>query len=81
MDLLNANRRGKKVQTVALGPQDPASLPRGWPFPPTTRVLVLTSTSGASALTNEARIRPYAELAKELSAIDWPLPPPEPPSV
>ena len=38
MDLLNANRRGKKVQTVALGPQDPASLPRGWPFPPTTRV-------------------------------------------
>jgi hypothetical protein len=38
--------------------------PPGWPFPPSIcKVFLLTSSSGAAALTNEARERPYRELA------------------
>jgi len=33
---------------------------------------VLTSTSGASALTNEARAAPYERLATRLREIEWP---------
>jgi hypothetical protein len=60
----------KKATTVDLGPQ--AHLPPGWPLPPATEVWVLTSTSGASALTNEARAAPYRQLAARLAEIPWP---------
>ncbi|UPR00190.1 DNA glycosylase [Chloropicon primus] len=80
VELVNADRlrlNMKKVQTVPLGPQDSRLLPQDWPFGRTdadTRVWVLTSTSGASALTNSARIAPYADLSAELAKIPWPLP-------
>jgi hypothetical protein len=60
----------KKAATVDLGPQ--ARLPRGWPLPASTEVWVLTSTSGASALTNEQRSAPYQALAARLGQVPWP---------
>lgn len=46
--------------------------PPGFPFTPEqTKLFVLTSPSGASALTNEARLAPYLQLAQELEAIPW----------
>ena len=62
--------RRAKVATVPLGRQP--ALPPGWPLPPWTEVWVLTSTSGASALTNEARAAPYEALAARLREIPWP---------
>ncbi len=49
--------------------------PKGFPFKPEeTALFVLTSSSGAAAMSNEARLAPYAELAKLVEA----LPPWEP---
>jgi TDG/mug DNA glycosylase family protein len=78
VELLNANCKAlgvKKVSKVGLGPQDPRLLPSTkWPFPrDKTQAWVLTSTSGASALTNEARIEPYQQLSDALSHIPWPM--------
>mmetsp|Transcript_6069 Transcript_6069/g.15455 ORF Transcript_6069/g.15455 Transcript_6069/m.15455 type:complete len:283 (+) Transcript_6069:265-1113(+) len=77
LELLNVNHgmdkpKPKRKTKVSLGPQDVALLPDGWPFPATTSVWVMTSTSGASALTNTDRIAPYKELAFELQKIPWP---------
>lgn len=65
-----AAKAPKKVTTVPLGPQ--SVRPPGWPLPDTTEVWVLTSTSGASALTNAAREAPYIALSQRLSDISWP---------
>jgi thymine-DNA glycosylase len=47
--------------------------PPGWPYPAdVTQVIVLTSSSGASALTNEQREAPYKLLGSMLSSIEWP---------
>jgi hypothetical protein len=69
LELMNV-RRARKVQTVDVGPQ--ADLPPGWPFPCTTEVWVLSSTSGASALTQEQREGPYERLAARLRQLPWP---------
>lgn len=63
-------RGPKKATTVDLGRQ--SQLPPGWPLPAATEVWVLTSTSGASALTNEQRAAPYLALASRLREIPWP---------
>jgi thymine-DNA glycosylase len=47
--------------------------PPGWPYSADiTQVIVLTSSSGASALTNEQREAPYKLLGSMLSSIEWP---------
>ena len=53
---------------ISYGVQD--KLPIGWPFSrDQTITFVLTSSSGASALTNEVREAPYKELASLLSKL------------
>jgi G:T/U-mismatch repair DNA glycosylase len=51
----------------------PELFPPGWPFPhDTTKVWVLTSTSGrASAYSARTRAQ-YAELAKQVALVPWP---------
>lgn len=38
-------------------------MPSGWPFPPSTRIWVLPSSSGRAVMTQEQRLTPYKELA------------------
>ncbi len=46
--------------------------PPGWPFSTNDcRVFVLTSSSGAAALTNAQREAPYIQLAEELATLRW----------
>jgi hypothetical protein len=82
LELLNIDASGKarkgkaKVASAAvqLGPQPPDSLPHGWPLPPSCEVWVCTSTSGAAAMSNADRERPYKQLAEQLQHIPWPRP-------
>jgi TDG/mug DNA glycosylase family protein len=49
-------------------------LPAGWPLPlDKTEVWVMTSTSGAAAMTKEARYAPWKALAEWLESVPWPL--------
>lgn len=50
-------------------------VPQGWPLPPSTAVWVLTSTSGASPMTNAARKEPYQGLADAIASIPRPRTP------
>ena len=44
----------------------------GFPFTPEeTQLFVLTSSSGAAAMSNEVRLAPYQELANLVAAIPW----------
>lgn len=52
--------------------------PPGWPFPPSTRVFVLSSSSGRAAMTDEVRAAPYAELARLVKDVPWEGLPPLP---
>jgi hypothetical protein len=57
---------------IPLGKQ--AILPLGWPLPlEKTEVWVMTSTSGAAAMTKEARYAPWKALAERLEREPWPL--------
>ena len=48
-------------------------LPSGWPLPlQTTEVWVMTSTSGAAAMTREQRYAPWQALAERLNNVPWP---------
>ncbi len=47
-------------------------VPQGWPLPAETEVWVMTSTSGAAAMTTVARFAPYQELAERFRQIPWP---------
>jgi thymine-DNA glycosylase len=59
-----------KKPAVAFGMQ--SVRPKGWPFKPEeTQLFVLTSPSGAAAMSNEARMAPYLELAQLVEAIPW----------
>ena len=71
LELMNVGRAGRKLNSVKVGPQ--VELPPRWPLQG-SRVWVLTSTSGASALTNEARLAPYKALAEQLEGVPWPRP-------
>ena len=70
-----AGRQGReRIKTASTGVQE--GRPLGWPWPERVEVHVLTSSSGASALTNEERLAPYRALGQRLQGIPWPLPPP-----
>lgn len=70
-ELINTGRKGKsKVTKFAIGPQN--MRPEGWPLPDSTEVWVMTSTSGASPMTTEARMAPWHELSKQLTQLSWP---------
>ena len=71
LELMNVGRVGRKLSSVTTGPQE--ELPPGWPLQ-FSQVWVCTSTSGASALTNEARLAPYRALAEVLREVPWPRP-------
>lgn len=63
-------RRPAKVNT---GRQ--LMLPEGWPLPlEGTEVWLMTSTSGAAALSKERRDAPWQQLAARLSQEPWPRP-------
>ena len=77
VDLYNAVRgpgeprlAGARVPVGA--PLPPGLLPRGWPLPPDTEVWVMTSTSGAAAMTHEARVAPWRALAERVARAPWP---------
>lgn len=72
MELLNTGKKGKEKVTRIEGGMQAGKRPEGWPFPSTTEVWVLPSTSGAAPMTVEERIAPYREVAQELSKIAWP---------
>mmetsp|Transcript_30374 Transcript_30374/g.78014 ORF Transcript_30374/g.78014 Transcript_30374/m.78014 type:complete len:149 (+) Transcript_30374:269-715(+) len=68
LELLNIGRRGaSKVKTVEFGVQH--VLPEGWPLPSSTEVWVCPSTSGAAAMTNEARAAPFMALGLRLKGV------------
>ena len=45
---------------------------QGWPLPDSTEVWVMTSTSGASPMTTEARMAPWHKLSNQLAQLPWP---------
>lgn len=45
---------------------------QGWPFPESTEVWVLPSTSGAAPMATEERIGPWQELSDRLRLVEWP---------
>lgn len=58
-----AQTKGGKSGQFQFGLQPAALRPSGWPFPSqATEVFVLPSSSGAAAMTNEAREGPYRAL-------------------
>ncbi|KAG2442614.1 hypothetical protein HXX76_002699 [Chlamydomonas incerta] len=72
-------RQFLELMNVGAGPARPrygrqAALPPGWPLPAACEVWVCSSTSGAAAMTREAREQPYAQLAARLAQLPWPLP-------
>lgn len=70
-ELINTGRKGsKKITKFSVGPQ--SMRPEGWPLPASTAVWVMTSTSGASPMTTEARMAPWRELSGYLAQISWP---------
>ncbi|WIA35650.1 hypothetical protein OEZ86_004062 [Tetradesmus obliquus] len=76
LDASGQQRRGKdRVASAAvkLGLQPQQQLPPGWPLPADkTEVWVLTSTSGAAPMSNQAREAPYRQLAQRLAQLPWP---------
>lgn len=66
----------KKGSVIPYGLQE--MRPEGFPFTAEeTRLFVLTSSSGAAAMSNEAREAPYKELAVLLQQFPWDVPPTE----
>jgi len=72
IELCNFGRQFSKdkIKTAAIGKQ--SLRPLNWPFPDSTEVWLLPSTSGASALTLEQRHAPYRALAQELNKFPFP---------
>ena len=63
-----AQTKGGKAGQFRFGLQPAALRPPGWPFPAqATEVFVVPSTSGAAAMTNEAREGPYRALGDHMS--------------
>lgn len=54
------------------GLQPAGVVPAGWPFPPSTEVWVMPSSSGRAALTIAQRTTPYRELAERVNRVPWP---------
>eukprot|EP00210_Caulerpa_lentillifera_P006782 g6481.t1 len=71
IELFNSGRRSKdKIKSAPIGRQ--SIVPLNWPFPESTEIWLLPSTSGASALTRDQRQGPYNTLAEELSKFPFP---------
>ena len=69
----NANIRTQSVRPSEIPAGRQTILPSGWPFPlESTEVWVMTSTSGASALTREKRYTPWQALAERIQQEPWP---------
>jgi hypothetical protein len=65
----------KKKVLISYGLQ--TMRPEGFPFTAEeTLLFVLTSSSGAAAMSNEDREAPYKELAVLLQQFPWDVPPP-----
>eukprot|EP00887_Chlorella_sp_A99_P004909 scaffold4.g4909.t1 len=65
--------RARRPASIAPGRQ--WVLPEGWPLPlEGTEVWVMTSTSGAAAMTKEQRYAPWRALAERLAREPWPRP-------
>lgn len=63
-----ARLKGGKAGPFQFGRQPADLVPPEWPFPSiSTEVFVLPSSSGAAAMTNAARERPYLELGRYMS--------------
>lgn len=45
---------------------------QGWPFPASTEVWVLPSTSGAAPMATADRMGPWQELSDRVEQIEWP---------
>eukprot|EP00803_Ostreobium_quekettii_P001391 evm.model.scf_794.2 EVM.evm.TU.scf_794.2 scf_794:37497-41914(+) len=71
LEVYNVGRKPRdRLKTAEIGQQ--RDLPLDWPLPTSTRVWLLPSTSGASALTREQREGPYRQLKELLTSIPWP---------
>ena len=57
--------------TCTFGVQPRDLRPPGWPFPASTDVFVLSSSSGRAALNNEERKAPYVELGGLFHSLPW----------
>ncbi|CAM9736578.1 unnamed protein product [Scytosiphon promiscuus] len=67
-----AQTKGGKAGVFRFGLQPADLRPPGWPFPAErTEMFVLPSSSGAAAMTNEAREGPYRALGEHLSRPGW----------
>lgn len=65
---VKAQTKGGKAGAFRFGLQPAALRPPGWPFPADrTAMFVVPSSSGAAAMTNEAREAPYRALGDYLS--------------
>jgi thymine-DNA glycosylase len=68
----NVRTQSVRPTSIPLGRQ--SVLPLGWPLPlNSTEVWVMTSTSGAAAMTKEARYGVWMKLAERLEKEPWPL--------
>lgn len=66
----------KAKSKVPTGLQPPGERPPGWPFPDSTQVWILPSSSGRAVLTTEQRVGPYRDLASAVNTVEWPRPKP-----
>ncbi|KAK9903322.1 hypothetical protein WJX75_002770 [Coccomyxa subellipsoidea] len=71
MELLNVGRKGREKYTKLEHGLQPMR-PDGWPFPASTEVWVLPSTSGAAPMATADRVGPWQELSDRIKLIDWP---------
>ncbi len=71
MELMNFGRpKRERLKKLDTGKQDAA--PKGWPLPATSELWVMTSTSGASPMTNEQRFATWRALAAHIELIQHP---------
>ena len=69
---VKAQTKGGKNGAFRFGLQPATLRPPGWPFPAErTELFVVPSSSGAAAMTSEAREGPYRTLGEHLSRHEW----------
>ncbi|ETV86856.1 hypothetical protein H257_01905 [Aphanomyces astaci] len=57
-------------RAIPNGKQDPSTLPRDWPLPPSCEVWVLPSSSGRAAMSEAQRCQPYMDLAARFHQLE-----------
>lgn len=69
---VKAQTKGGRNGAFRFGLQPATLRPPGWPFPAgRTELFVVPSSSGAAAMTSEAREAPYRALGDHLSGQEW----------